>query len=202
MLMRRQSLSQLRRQAGAALLEILVSLLIVTFGLLALAGLQTRMNAAQLEAYQRSQAIVIVADMTQRVAANQNDAANYVTASALGTGETPAAATVQGCEDVTGATRAAKDRCQWSLSLQGAAEVSGTISVGAMIGARGCIEQIQAANAAANICTPAIYRVSVAWQGMNATLAPTVSCGSGQYGDETLRKVVSQRVTVPLQACS
>ena len=74
------------RERGAALIEVLVSILIVSFGLLALAGLQTKMNSALLEAYQRAQALTVLEDMTQRIQANQNQSANYVAAS-LGTGD-------------------------------------------------------------------------------------------------------------------
>ncbi|MCM2252771.1 MAG: type IV pilus modification protein PilV, partial [Ramlibacter sp.] len=49
-------------QRGAALLEVLVAILITAFGLLALAGLQTRMNAAMMESYQRAQALTLLED--------------------------------------------------------------------------------------------------------------------------------------------
>ena len=72
-----------------------------------------------------------------------------------------------------------------------------------MIGARGCIEQLQVANATAGICQPGIFRVTVAWQGLNATVAPAVTCGVNLYGDDdSLRKAVSSRVIVPLPSCS
>jgi len=182
---------------GAALLEVMVSILITSFGLLALAGLQTKMNSALLEAYQRAQGLVLLEDMTQRIQANQSSHANYIAAS-LGTGD----ALPVDCSGL--ATRALIDRCEWSNALKGAAEISAAdANLGAMIGARGCIEQLQAANAASGVCQPAIYRVTVAWQGFNATVAPAVSCGVDQYGeDDSLRKAVSSRVIVPLPSCS
>jgi type IV pilus assembly protein PilV len=186
-----------RGQRGAALIEVLVSILIVSFGLLALAGLQTKMDSALLEAYQRAQALTLLQDMTERIQANQTLSVNYIAAS-LGTGDASPA-------DCSGlATRALIDRCEWSNALKGAAATNtGGDNIGAMIGARGCIEQLQAANPATGMCQPAIYRISVAWQGMNATVAPAVSCGLNQYGsDDSLRKAVSSRVIVPLPACS
>jgi type IV pilus assembly protein PilV len=187
-----------RRECGAALLEVMVSILITSFGLLALAGLQTKMNAALLESYQRAQALVLLEDMTQRIQANQGLSVNYIAAT-LGTGD----GLPVDCSGL--ATRALIDRCEWSNALKGAAEVNadGSQNLGAMIGARGCVEQLQAANAAMGVCQPAILRVSVAWQGMNATVAPAVSCGANLYGaDDSLRKAVSSRVIVPLPACS
>lgn len=71
-----------------------------------------------------------------------------------------------------------------------------------MIGARGCVEQIQAANPATGTCTPGIYRVSVVWQGINDTVTPSLNCGSGNYGRETLRRVVSTSLTIGLPQCS
>ena len=184
------------RERGAALIEVLVSILIVSFGLLALAGLQTKMNSALLESYQRAQALTVLEDMTQRIQANQSQSVNYVAAS-LGTGD----ALPADCSALL--TRALIDRCEWSNALKGAAEVNtGGDNIGAMIGARGCIEQLQVANPTLGICQPGIFRVTVAWQGLNATVAPAVACGVGLYGDETLRKAVSSRVIVPLPTCS
>jgi type IV pilus assembly protein PilV len=192
-----QSVAGASRQGGAALMEVLVSILIVSFGLLALAGLQTKMNSALLESYQRAQALTLLDDMSQRIQANQALSASYVAAS-LGTGD----GLTTDCSTL--GTRALIDRCEWSNALKGAAEVrSGGDNIGAMIGARGCVEQIQAANPAPAICQPAIYRVTVAWQGLNATVTPTVACGANEYGaDDSLRKVVSARVVVPLPTCS
>lgn len=183
-------------ERGVGLIEVLVAIVITSFGLLALAGLQTKMNAALLESYQRAQALTLLGDMTQRIEANQNQNASYV-ASNVGTDDAAP-------EDCSAAgTRAQIDLCEWSNALKGAAEVSGTDKLGAMIGARGCVEQLQAANAATGICQPAIYRVTVAWQGFNATVVPPVSCGANLYGtDDSLRKAVTSRVIIPLPACS
>lgn len=188
--------SAARGQNGAALIEVLVSILIVSFGLLALAGLQTKMNSALMESYQRAQALTLLEDMTQRIQVNQSMSSNYVAAS-LGTGD----GLTTNCSTL--ATRALIDRCEWSNALKGAAATNSGNNIGAMIGARGCVEQLQAANGAAGICQPAIYRVTVAWQGLNATVVPAVACGANQYGDDdSLRKTVSSRVIVPLPACS
>lgn len=202
-----------RRQRGAALLEILVSILITSFGLLALAGLQTKMNTALMESYQRAQALALLQDMTQRIQANSTQDTTYVTATydkavdgAVGTSDTAPG----DCTALAAPTRAQSDLCEWSNALKGAAEGVDTNSdgvpdsnSGAMIDARGCIEQIQAANPATAICQPAIYRVSVTWQGLNATVAPAVACGKDKYGsDDSLRKVISSRVVIPLPTCS
>lgn len=197
MLMRR-----MQGQRGGTLLEVLVALLITSFGLLALAGLQTRMNSAVMESYQRAQALTLMEDMANRLQLNADNAASYSaggTDTPLGTDETAACIAVAGAATPT---RAQRDLCDWSRQLQGASETSGGSAVGAMIGARGCVEQITAADANPGVCQPGIYRVTVSWQGLTSTVAPTNACGKDQYGDDTLRKSMSTQVYVPLPSCS
>jgi type IV pilus assembly protein PilV len=189
-----------RGQRGGTLIEVLVSILIASFGLLALAGLQTTMNSAVLESYQRAQALTLLQNMAQRIEVNQANANSYVSGSAFGTADTQPTA----CNSTTlpGATRAQMDQCEWSQLLKGASETAGTANVGAMIGGRGCVEVVQAPNAASGVCQPGIYRVTVAWQGLNATVAPAQACGLNQYTNETLRKAISTQVLVALPNCS
>ena len=171
------------RQRGVTLIEVLVSIVIVVIGLLGLAGLQARIQLAEMEAFQRAQAIVLLADMTDRLNANRRNAMSYVTATPMGTGQS-----VQDCSAMTGATR---DLCEWSNALLGAAEASsGGSKVGAMIGARGCIANTVATK-------PRQFLVSVVWQGLNATTTPAATaCGSGSYGNETQRRAAVTTVTI------
>jgi type IV pilus assembly protein PilV len=71
-----------------------------------------------------------------------------------------------------------------------------------MIGARGCITQVQAPDPAAGVCRPGIYQITVAWQGMNATAAPLSDCGKNQYGPDAYRRAVSTQVTIGLPTCN
>ena len=54
----------------------------------------------------------------------------------------------------------------------GTAETKGGGNVGAMIGAWGCITQTVAPATGA----PSQYLVAVAWQGLNSTAAPAITC--------------------------
>jgi len=65
------------------------------------------------------------------------------------------------------------DRAQWCNALQGAAETQGSGKVGAMLGARGCVESLPNNE----------YMITVAWQGLTPISAPpaSVTCGSDQY---------------------
>jgi type IV pilus assembly protein PilV len=184
------------RSRGFTLLEVLITLIVLAIGMLGLANLQSKIHVTEFEAYQRAQAVLLLQSMVDRINTNRTQAANYVTTDPLGVGDTQPTS----CTSLAvGRTR---DQCEWSQSLKGAAEQQGTTDVGAMIGARGCVEQIQVANPATGVCTPGVYRVTIAWQGLHATVTPNLTCGQGNYGDENMRRVVSARVTISLNSCS
>lgn len=181
-------------QRGISLLEVLITVVILAFGLLALAGLHTKMQLAGFESEQRGQALLLLSDMTERVNSNRRNAGDYVLVGSSGTGDAQPAS----CSTL--AVGAPKDLCEWSNALKGAAEQSATFRTGAMIGARGCITQVQAANIPA--CSPGIYRVTVAWQGMHQTAAPSLACGTGLYGDnDGFRRAISSEIVIGLPAC-
>ena len=185
----------LRRQRGATLMEVLITMVILAFGLLGIAAFQSKAQVGSVESYQRAQAIILLEDMSSRLTGNSVNAASYV--ANVGTGDTQPA----NCGTAT--TAAARDLCEWSAALKGAAEVDASgARVGAMIGARGCITLVQAADPTTGICRPPIYQVAVAWQGLHQTQAPSVACGANQYGADTYRRAVSARVTVGLTTCS
>jgi type IV pilus assembly protein PilV len=190
--MTRQTSSQ-----GFSLIEILVTLVIIMLGLLGLLGVQMRSHQVEMESYQRTQALLLMSDIVQRINANRKVARCYaVTDPALGApylGAGNAAAT--GCTawgTTALQTRAVADLTAWDALLKGAAETDAGASVGAMIGARGCISY-DATNDA--------YRISVAWQGLVPTVDPTtvdatLTCGKDLYGAESQRRVVSTAVRI------
>ena len=176
------------RQSGLSMIEVLVTLVILMVGLLGLAGLQMQGLRSEMESYQRVQALILLQDMAGRINANRRNAASYV-ANNIGTG----AAAV--CTALSGQLR---DTCEWSNALQGTGETSSTAaSVGAMIGGRGCITyaagtEFTNPTTGAVVAGTGLYTISVVWQGLGRTFAPTTDlCGQGQYGDEALRRVVS-----------
>lgn len=155
------------RQRGLTLIELLVSILIISLGLLGLAKLQARMQLSEMESYQRAQALLLLNDMASRMTANPNSSGNYVTGSSspVGVG--------MSCPTST-TTRAQADKADWCNSLQGAAEVGdGNAKAGAMLGGRGCIESLGSGQ----------YLITVAWQGMSPISAPpsSVACGKNSY---------------------
>jgi type IV pilus assembly protein PilV len=73
-----------RSQRGISLIEVLIAMVILAIGLLGLVGLQGRLHVTQVESYQRAQALILLQDMTNRIALNRTDALAYVTAEPLG----------------------------------------------------------------------------------------------------------------------
>lgn len=67
---------QRRRNRGFTLLEMLVALLVLSFGLLGMAGLQATGLRNNNNAYQRTQASIIAVEMIERMRTNRAAAAN------------------------------------------------------------------------------------------------------------------------------
>jgi type IV pilus assembly protein PilV len=145
------------------MVEVLVAMVIIAFGLLGMAGLQAQLQISDMEAYQRTQALMLLNDMSSRLSTNRLNAGSYVTGTTYGSGMT--------CPTST-STAVARDLKEWCEALQGAAEKTGTTAQGAMIGGRGCVESVGGD-----------YLITVAWQGMSPISAPpaSVTCGSGSY---------------------
>jgi type IV pilus assembly protein PilV len=186
----------LRGQRGTTLVEVLVTMVVLAFGLLGIAAFQAKAQVGTLESYQRAQAVVLLQDLRARMAGNANAAADYVTNTPLGTGDDA----TDDCAAL--ALGAARDKCEWSQELKGAAEVSGSARVGAMTGARGCVEELQAKNDAAGVCRPGLYQVTIAWQGLHPTKAPALACGKDQYGADTNRRAISVLVAIGVPHCT
>ena len=210
---------------GFTLIEVLVTLVILTFGLLGIAGLMAKGQRIAFEAYQRQQAVALAADMAERIRGNRFLAVTcptllpgcttYIAAAPL---TTPLGqglfysdyrtGTITDCAVLTcnQMQLALYDIALWDGLLNGYSEqqTGGAVRFGGIVNARGCVEQI--ANTSATCPAPgsgsvavfsATLRVSVAWQGNDDTIAPVVpgggtpSCGNGQYGVETKRRIVT-----------
>lgn len=181
-------------QGGSTLIEVMVSMLILLIALLGLAGLQVQAQQSELESYQRGQALILLQDMVGRINANRKAAACYAVTTDTASGSpyfgTNSAISAPSCAigSVEQKATAVRDMEDWNDLLLGAAEADAGGNTGAMIGARGCINHDAATD---------LYTVTVAWQGLSKTFAPVgQSCGQGQYGDETLRRVTSLSVRI------
>jgi type IV pilus assembly protein PilV len=158
-----------RVQQGFSMIEVLVTIVILTIGLLGLAGMQSRLQLSEMEAYQRAQALILLEDMASRISANRSPAAldGYIADTV-----TPLGAN-RDCDAIGLETRQKVDATEWCHSLQGAGETLGTSKVGTLVGGRGCVQRLANGD----------YMVTVAWQGSGPISAPpaSVACGVGLY---------------------
>jgi type IV pilus assembly protein PilV len=181
---------QFRQIAGFAMVEAMVTVVVVAFGLLGIAGLVSRSFVTEVEGTQRTEAILLLQDMASRIEANRNDIASYVTGGTGITGPSTACST----------NLAAQDLCEWGQLLAGANEQVDARNAGVLVGAIGCIYEIDSFRR--------VYAIAIAWQGMSAGPAPLVdpnvsldlqptACGQNRYGatNENRRRVL----TLPVQ---
>lgn len=170
------------RERGVTMIEVLITIVISAFGLLGMAGLQSRMQLSEMEASQRAQATVLLRHLSDRINANRKNAMSYVTASPVGTDN--------GVQDCSALAGAALDLCEWNNLLAGAGETAGGRSMGAMIGARGCVVNTDPV-------MPRKFTIAVVWQGMTPTIAPgTTTCGNNAYGDDRTRRAIVAPIVV------
>jgi len=159
-----------RQAGGFALIEVMITILLVSVGLLGMAGLHARTVVAEMESYQRTQAVLLAADMADRLAAHKSNAAQLV-------GDDYGAGPVEDCSGMAGY---AFDRCRWNNALRGGTEMSGGAAVGTLLAGRGCI----AAQSARQ------YRIVVSWQGLAPTGGPGAGCGQEPSGTGSIRRAV------------
>jgi type IV pilus assembly protein PilV len=162
---------EMRRESGALMIEILVTIAIVVIGLLGLMQLQTRLQVSEMESYQRTQALMLMEDMANRIATNRANASAYTTDPTVGVG-----AHTTNCGSTTTVNLDANDEAEWCLALKGAAEKSGTTNVGALVAGRGCVEAVGTGGIEE-------YLVTIAWQGLSPVAQPpaSIKCGKDLY---------------------
>lgn len=177
-------------QSGFSLLEVIITMGILAVGLLGLAGLQARAINAEADSFSRAQAIMLANELADRMNANLTAVKTSTSASTgynqqdgssvkvvFGTGYNNDCITVtnntsalQAACCAAKSTVAARDLCEWDLSLKGIGESVGTSKVGNMSGGRACVF---------NTGTSGVFQIDVVWQGRDIGVVPSDnSCGS------------------------
>ena len=188
--------NQFRRINGFSLLEVLIALLILSIGLLGIAGLQVTSKRANFEAIQRTTAIMLARDMLERIRANPGEIDTYTNGT---TGQTftlttaPAAASPDcGSTACTTLQMVAYDLAEWQRAIAGVAEISGGNNVGGLVSPVACITVPGGApNGTVN--------VAIAWRGLVKLGDPIINtCGnaSGLYGDGATANVFRRVIEV------
>jgi type IV pilus assembly protein PilV len=161
-----------KRERGFTLIEVLIAVFVLGFGLLSLARMIARSSSAELEAIQRDQAMTISQDFVDRINLNRRNAAAYV-------GDYEPYGPVEDCANAGFATQAERDRCALRNLLRGATTFEGEKTIGAPFAARACVTSP----------APNVYVVAIAWQGVVPTAAPDSPCGEGAFDQEANRRV-------------
>ncbi len=169
-------------QSGIGMIEVLVTLVIISVGFLNMAALQTTAKRSNFDAVQRTTAVMLAHDIVERMRANPGVLDTYLTS---GVGGATLAAPSRDCG--AGATcsplqLAEFDLYQWEQSIDGVSEsrtISGTLTqTGGLANPVACIGGPVAGG-------PGIYTITVVWRGL-AELTNTSgnACGavSGNYG--------------------
>jgi type IV pilus assembly protein PilV len=167
-----------RLERGFTLIEILISLVVLAFGLLSLARGMARASHSDMEAFQRSEAITLVQDMVDRINLNRKNAALYV-------GDYVPAGAVEDC--TAAANQVEGDACEWRNMLRGISTRDGQSNIGAPLAPRGCIVATP---------DPNVYVVALAWQGVVPTERPFSSCGQDAFDNESNRRVYSTVIQI------
>ena len=183
------------RQRGLTLIEVLVTLTILSIGLLGVAGLQGMAKRSTHQAYQRTLATQLVDGVIERIRANPTAVASYHTGTGSPLGGEEASQPSPDCSGVNACTDtqlAAYDLWAWGQLIDGTAVtrvVDGTtINTGGLVSPRGCI--VFAADAGKT--NTGQISIMLSWQGLteisDAVEAGGTVCGSGGANSNTLRR--------------
>jgi type IV pilus assembly protein PilV len=182
------------KQSGFSLIELLVSLIVFSVGLLGIAGLQMVSKKSNYEGMQRTIASQVAYGMLEDMRANGSGVSIYAAAPDLGGGKL-AGLPVANCRNVdtpcTASQKAGHDLWYWERVLDGAQEIGGEGQSGGVVSPTLCIDGPLGGAAG-------VYTVSVAWLGSISLSDPESSvcgAGSGKYGDGDANRRVLQVAT-------
>ena len=177
-------------QAAFSLIELLVTVVIFSIGLLAVAGLQSVSKRANYEALQRTTAAHIAYGLLEDMRNNGDGVPVYLASAPLG-GATRGAVPSLDCRgsaaSCTAAQRAAYDLWFWENYVDGSLEQGVEGAEGGLVAPTICVTGPAGGVAG-------MYLVTVAWRGSAALSEPAANaCGSasGNYGtDNEFRRLV------------
>jgi len=185
--------SRSRTQKGFNLIEVLMTLVVVSVGLLSAASLQLLSKRSNFDAAQRTTAAHLAEDLFSRMRTNGNGLINYIPGGTLG-GDVLGAAPPVDCQDpladCSSVQLAAYDLWHWEQQLDGAFETTGGQATGGLTNPTACITGPVFGGAGT-------YTIAIAWRGMTDMVDPAINnCGQGNgnygAGDRYRRVMVVQ----------
>ena len=175
-------------QHGFSLIEVLVTTIIFSLGVLGIMGLNAVSKRSSYESVQRSSASQLSYALLEHMRANSGALAVYLAAGDLGRGSRggePAPTCADPAVPCTAAEIATHSLWDWEQTLDGNLELSGGVGVGGLVTPTACIT-----GPAGGVT--GVYTVTVAWLGgvQIANLGAN-NCGTGLYGPGNIyRRIV------------
>jgi type IV pilus assembly protein PilV len=197
----------LRRDAGFTLFEVLIAFLVLSIGLMGVAGLQSLSKASQFEAIQRSRAVALAEMAAEMIRSNPQGASGYV-AGPLGGGTitsepTPDCSVGTACSP---AELAAHDLWEWEQAIDGEGVTAGGAAAGGLVQPAGCIRWVANSAPGATPVPPATatdtgqYLVLVQWRGLESTTDAVTQagdlCSGAAVGADPFRRLVALRTYI------
>lgn len=188
---------RITRQDGLSMIEVLVTVTILSIGLLGTAALQIQSKRANLGSVERSLASMMIHDMFERMRANPGMYEEYLTqlAASQNVGQGSLSEPGQDCsslEPCTPQQLAQYDVWQWEQLLIGSTEVSGAANTGGLVLPLACMTGPAGGG-------DGVYSIAINWRGHSEFTDgglpdPCNANSTGRYdGDEgtgTLRRLV------------
>jgi type IV pilus assembly protein PilV len=182
------------RQHGFSLIELLISLVIFTVGLLSIAGLQMVAKKSNYESLQRTTASHIAYAMLEEMRTNGDGIGTYLAAPDLGGGqfgEAPGSSCSNPAAPCSARQKAANDLWFWEQVLDGAQEMGVEGATGGILTPTLCITGPVGGGAGT-------YEIAIAWYGsvsLESSDLDDCGAGTGKYGDGDANRRVLQVTT-------
>jgi type IV pilus assembly protein PilV len=188
---------RIRYQNGMTLLEVMISVFVLSVGLIGIAKLQVTSKQNNFDAVQRITATTLAYEIIERMRANATTLTEYVDTSgtriidktSITSEPTPTCGNSDAvCSEVE---LAAHDLWEFKEALSGATEKNGNTNTGGLDEFTACISGPDTGAAG-------VYTVAIAWRGRIPLSNPTTNnCGatSGAYGEGNKYRRVLQFVT-------
>ncbi len=135
----------MNKNAGFTLIEILIAMLVLSVGLIGMAGLQASGLKNNVGAYKRSQATLLAYDLADRMRANVQGANTYTTVLPSAAAAQASCLTLAGC---TAAQMAQNDLFEWNAAINSI---------------------LTAATATINVDATGTYTITLAWDDYDDT---------------------------------
>ncbi len=168
-----------RRNRGSTMMEVLVSVFVLSIGVLGVGGLQVTAKRSNFEATQRATAASLAQDIIERMRSNRDELSVYTDAGAGRIIDGASMSAIDCSADCTPDTLAEYDLYELEQSTIGVAEQAAGNNVGGLTLPTTCISGPDGGSGT--------YTVAIAWRGMTKLSDPTSdACGSGSGKYDTV----------------